>query len=431
MQPPVGHDLLMFIRTNRGFFARLAQVLSGISFPVSTKGNSPGVKTNSRGGSTCYQSIRLLRFVALIASAALIAIPFHFAPTALGDSGSAHTRTSGDLSIILNGANPLQEECGEPFTDPGAIASNAAGKVIPVQVSGQVDWRTLGTYTLTYSAADDKDSTSIERTVNIVDTTPPEIALEGGKTMTVLCADTFAEPGASATDSCQGPLPVTISGSVNSNVPGTYQISYTATDAYNNTRTVTRSVIVGSIEDNPPTITLYGEVEMTVECGGNFTDPGATANTPCSGSVQVATSGSVDVYAPGNYNLIYSASNNELSADAPRVVSVVDTRAPLISLKGSSPMTLVRGSTFVDPGATAYDGCAGEFAATASGIVDHNRTGSYTITYTASDPSGNQATPLSRTVNVIDPPPTAAIHSRRWLIVASYLKARPALLVAP
>lgn len=423
----------MFNSKNRNLSVRFARLLSDISFRVSIKasGHLVVARKSSPARLTRYPSIRIPGFGALIVSAALIALLFHIASAALGDSGSAHTRTSGDLSIILNGANPLQEECGEPFSDPGAIASNSAGKVIPVRVSGQVDWHTPGTYTLTYLAADDRDSTSIERTVNIVDTTPPEIALEGGKTMTVSCADTFTEPGASASDSCQGPVPVTIAGSVNSSVPGTYEISYTATDAYNNTRTVTRSVIVGSIEDNPPTITLYGDVEMTVECGGNFTDPGATANTPCSGSVLVATSGSVDVYAPGNYNLIYSAANNELSADAPRVVSIVDTRAPLISLKGSSPMTLVRGSPFVDPGATAYDGCAGEFAATASGIVDHNRIGSYTITYTASDPSGNQATPLSRTVNVIDPPPTAAIHSRRWLIVASYLKARPALLVAP
>jgi hypothetical protein len=391
--------------------------------------------------STSYPTLKFAHFVALIAAAALIGVFFHFAPSASighgtvhraslnngpratrfafplsGADGPANTRTSGDLSIVLNGANPLQEECGETFSDPGATATNRAGRAVPVHVSGKVDSSTLGTYTLTYSAADARDSTSVERIVNIVDTSPPGIVLEGASTMTLSCGEAFVEPGAYGTDSCQGRLPVTISGSVNPDLQGTYPISYTATDAHNNTKTVTRNVIVGSTEDSPPTIRLNGDAEMTIECGGNFADPGAMANAPCSGALPVTTSGTVDVYAPGDYNLTYSASNNELTADAPRIVYVADTTPPLISLNGNNPMTIVRGNTFTDPGATARDGCAGVFAATAAGNVDSNRIGSYTITYTATDPSGNQATPVRRTVNVVDSAQMTAIHYPLWLI---------------
>lgn len=331
------------------------------------------------------------------------------------DDGAKTTMTSGDLSISLNGANPLKAECGESFSDPGATAINGAGKAVPVEVSGNVDTATLGTYTLTYTAVDEKDSASAERTVTVVDTTAPEIILKGGKTMTVNCGEPWVEPGASALDSCQGSVPVAISGSIDPNIQGRYTISYTAGDAGNNTRTVTREVIVGSIEDNPPTITLAGRAAMTIECGSSFIDPGATATTPCSGAVLVVTSGTVDAHTVGSYIITYAASSGELRAEAARTVSVVDTTAPVISLTGDNPLTISRGSIFKDPGAIAEDACAGAFAATATSTVDPNTIGSYTITYTASDPSGNQATPVKRTVNVVEAKQTPAQKTAAWL----------------
>ncbi|HEY8188909.1 MAG TPA: DUF5011 domain-containing protein [Pyrinomonadaceae bacterium] len=309
---------------------------------------------------------------------------------------------SGPISISLIGSNPLKTECQESFVDPGATAVDSAGKNIPVEVSGNVDTATLGTYTLTYTAADAQDSASAERTVNVVDTIAPVIALKGGRTTTAKCGETFVDPGASALDSCAGSVPVTISGSVDSNIQGKYTITYMAVDASNNTRTVTRTVIVGSIEDNPPTIQVEGRSIMTIECGSSFTDPGATAFAPCSGSVPVSTSGAVDPGTIGDYTIKYAAAVGELKSESARVVSVVDTQAPIIALNGDDPLTVLQHSKFSDPGAIARDGCAGEFAANASSNVDPNRIGTYTITYTASDPSGNEATPVKRRVDVVD-----------------------------
>jgi hypothetical protein len=310
----------------------------------------------------------------------------------------------GEISISLSGANPLKTECGETFSDPGAVATTSAGKFVPVQVSGKVDTTTLGNYTLTYTASDDKDSASIERTVMVVDTTPPVISLKGGKTTTVNCGESFVEPGASALDSCQGSVPVTISGTIDSNVQGRYTITYTAVDASNNTRTVTREVIVGSVEDNPPTISLVGRPVMTIECGSGFSDPGVSATTPCSGPVPVVTSGTVDARTVGSYTITYAAANAELKSEAARSVTVIDTTAPVISINGDSPLTVTVRSVFKDPGAIARDGCAGDFPAAAVSTVDSNTIGSYTVTYTASDPSGNQAAPVKRTVNVVEAP---------------------------
>ena len=69
----------------------------------------------------------------------------------------------------------------------------------------------------------------------------------------------------------------------------------------------------------------------------------------------------------------------------------------MITVLGANPVTVEAGTTYNDAGATA-DG--GE-AVTASGTVDTNTVGVYTIYYSASDDNGNQAS-ATRTVNVVD-----------------------------
>jgi len=149
---------------------------------------------------------------------------------------------------------------------------------------------------------------------------------------------------------------------------------------------------------------LNGSNPMTVECHTSFTDPGATANDGCAGDLtsSIAVSGTVDPNVVGNYTLTYTVSDGSHTTSTTRTVHVVDTTPPTITINGANPMTVECHTSFSDPGATASDGCAGSFPANASGAVNVNVPGTYTITYTASDPSGNPATPQTRTVNVVD-----------------------------
>src|SRR5207248_492544 len=54
-----------------------------------------------------------------------------------------------------------------------------------------------------------------------------------------------------------------------------------------------------------------------------------------------------------------------------------------------------------DPGATAFDSCAGSLPVTTNSTVNPNAVGLYSISYIATDPSGNSTTNL-RTVRVVD-----------------------------
>jgi len=141
-----------------------------------------------------------------------------------------------------------------------------------------------------------------------------------------------------------------------------------------------------------------------VECHDAFSDPGATASDACAGDLtsSIIVSGSVNPNVVGSYTLTYTVSDGSHTATANRTVNVVDTIPPVITVNGANPMTVECHTSFSDPGATANDGCAGSFPASASGTVNVNVPGTYTIIYNASDPSGNPASPMTRTVNVVD-----------------------------
>jgi len=157
-----------------------------------------------------------------------------------------------------------------------------------------------------------------------------------------------------------------------------------------------------SFEDTTaPVIALTGDNPITIEVGGSFTDPGATATDNYDTTITVT--GSVDVNTVGTYTITYSADDcSGNTASSTRTVNVVDTTAPVIALTGDNPITIEVGGSFTDPGATATDNYDQNISVTTTGSVDINTVGTYTITYSAEDSSGNTAPTATRTVNVVD-----------------------------
>jgi hypothetical protein len=141
-----------------------------------------------------------------------------------------------------------------------------------------------------------------------------------------------------ASDNCGG-VAVTRSGVPAGNVfpKGTTEITYTATDAAGNTATATQTVTVS--DTTPPVLTLNGASAVTVECHTSFTDLRASATDNCDSSVLVAVAGTVDVNTPGAYTLTYSAHDaaGNAATAVQRVVTVVDTTAPVITTNGQTP----------------------------------------------------------------------------------------------
>ena len=105
------------------------------------------------------------------------------------------------------------------------------------------------------NAANDQNSETISYT-NMADITPPVITLNGVNSITLTQGETYTELGATAIDYWDNvTVPVTISGTVNTNVVGTYTITYTAQDASGHQSTATRTVhVIAAAVNHPPEI---------------------------------------------------------------------------------------------------------------------------------------------------------------------------------
>ncbi|MFA5934805.1 MAG: ice-binding family protein [Candidatus Paceibacterota bacterium] len=175
-------------------------------------------------------------------------------------------------------------------------------------------------------------------------------------------------------------------------------LSQTAVTFIGNNISTTYSLI----DTNAPVITLDG-VTPNIAIGGVYIELGATATDDIDVPFPATPSGSVNTVVIGAYIITYNATDSSGNVATPvtRTVNVIDGNIPVITLNGvTSDITV--GGIYTELGATALDDIDGSFAATSSGTVDTNTVGAYIITYTAMDSSGNVATPVTRTVNVIE-----------------------------
>ena len=254
-------------------------------------------------------------------------------------------------------------------------------------------------------------STSAVLPETVTDDQAPVSTLIGPNPFTVECHTPYSEPGATATDLCAGDLTNAIvkTGSVNPNLVGVYTVRYNVSDPSGNP-SVELTRIVTVVDSTPPTISLIGASPVSVECHSTFVDPGATANDICAGELtgSILVNGNVNADVVGTYVVHYEVTDQSgNTVEATRTVNVIDTTPPRICLVGANSFTVECHTTFADPGAVATDLCDITLtASTASGNVDINIPGDYVITYSASDSSNNPATPVTRTVHVVDTTPS-------------------------
>ena len=78
-----------------------------------------------------------------------------------------------------------------------------------------------------------------------------------------------------------------------------------------------------------------------------------------------------------------------------------DITPPVVTVTGTNPIDVTKDTLYTDRGATALDDVDGVIAVVTTGNADTSILGTYTLTYTATDSSGNVDT-KTRTVNVVD-----------------------------
>ena len=314
--------------------------------------------------------------------------------------------------ITLIGNNPMNISVNSVYSEPGANVTDLVEGDLThhLKISGSVDSSKVGSYSITYMASDSKGNaaTPVTRVVNVVDDAKPIITLKGTSPITIPANATYTDAGATASDAVDGDLTAQIItvNSVDTTKPGTYTVTYNVTDkAGNAAKEVTRTVIV--TDQSKPVLTLTGGDKQTVPANQPYVDPGFAATDAVDGDLtkQVTVTGTVDVTKPGAYDLTYTitdAAGNTTTLI--RTVTVVDDAKPIITLKGTSPITVPANAAYTDAGATASDAVDGDLTAQIITVnaVDTTKPGTYTVTYNVTDKAGNAAVEVTRTVVVTD-----------------------------
>jgi len=324
--------------------------------------------------------------------------------------------------ITLKGNPDLILAQDTNYAEAGAIANDLRDGVVHVVITGSVDTSKVGTYTVTYTATDKAGNKATKmRTVTVVlppDTIKPVITLKGASTITLTVGESYQEQGARAMDDRDGNLELNIhiNGTVNTQVPGTYAITYSVSDVAGNSASVTRSVIVkaivGPIDNVKPVITLKGNITRVVTLGSTYVDAGATAFDTVDGDIsnKIAINSTVNTAVIGNYTVTYTVSDlaGNVADTVTRAVVVKavlspDNQAPVITLNGKETMLVVIGTAYSEPGYSAIDDRDGDISSAVKviGSVNTAVIGTYVIKYAVEDSAGNGIT-KTRTVIVGD-----------------------------
>ncbi len=239
----------------------------------------------------------------------------------------------------------------------------------------------------------------------------PTITLVGASTMNLGNGRPFIDPGATAQYAQDGNLTnkIVTTGTVNSSTPGSYKITYTVTDSSKKTASVSRTVRVQ--KNTKPTLTLIGSSTITLALGAPFVDPGIKSSDVEDGDLtnKIVTTGTVNSSTPGTYKITYTVTDSAgLTHTISRTVRVQKNARPTIKLIGSSTVSTLIGTSFIDPGATAYDTEDGDLTnkIVITGKLSTSTLGKYQLTYTVTD-SLKLSASVRRTVLVVKELPTS------------------------
>jgi uncharacterized protein YegL len=253
---------------------------------------------------------------------------------------------------------------------------------------------------------------------NAVTNQRPVITLIGANPIVLTLNANFTDPGATALDPENGNITsqIVANGTVNTSIPGTYQIVYTVNDLDGFPAIPVTRLVQVALPDNTdniaPVITLIGSSTIKHLINTPFTDPGATAFDTEDGVItyKITKSGSVNTNQVGSYVLTYRVTDSLGLAALPvvRIVDVVQSLIdpgvdrPVITLKGLAAFSVAKNSNFIDPGATAMDPTEGDISnrIVVTGVVNTAVPGSYVLQYNVTNSTGQSAVTVVRIVTV-------------------------------
>ena len=247
-----------------------------------------------------------------------------------------------------------------------------------------------------------------------------QLQLNGAREMRHEFSEAFTDPGASCTFNGMFGQPksvdVTVSGTVDTEKLGTYQLTYkaqyemdfgffTLTCQANDTR----SVVVA--DTKAPEIRLTTNPDYYTLPGGTYQEEGFAAFDNHDGDITDLVE-RIQTQDQVTYRVTDASGN---TTQVVRKIEYTDPIPPEITLLGQAHRMLQLHKPYEEAGFTAVDNCDGDLTqkVTVSGDVDTGKAGIYVLTYRVEDSYGNVAT-AQRTVFVSAQPPVPGVPHTQY-----------------
>jgi hypothetical protein len=323
----------------------------------------------------------------------------------------------GKPVITLLGSNSIIIPRGTTYSDAGATALDTQGNNISylILVSNQVNTTVTGTYTVTYNVIDQEGNSAVPvtRIVQVI----------GNGPRTIIMNDTVASSGLSTYSGRQIQAEYVTNSSIlvgkqfdiimvklkkKGSPDGNVNIGI-----FNPDLSVKKTF--GTIDVNALTST-YSDFMFELPSGLTYQiQPGYLVGVKFTGGdnsnyVAVMTDRTNSFDMDRSYRTYYTTAwKKALSDDLTMILARTYYLGPKLTLLGSDPVIIQRGSIYHDAGATAIDNVDGNITSSivVSNPVDTSVLGNYSIIYSVSNKAGNESAQGTRLVKIVNYLPTS------------------------
>ena len=246
------------------------------------------------------------------------------------------------------------------------------------------------------------------------------ITLTGDQDIFLEFGEEFTEPGATAKfwtdDGSVEPfyVDVVVKGNVDTSTIGTYELTYTARHKGASDKEIRRVHVTDSVF---PEIILAGDPSMLTPFGETYQEEGFTAKDNYDGDItaRVIRHETADLVT---YTVTDTAGN---MTTVTRQIRYGDSIPPEMILKGEQHVVIKAGESYIDPGCTAKDNMDGNLTSgiIPEGTIDFYMPGTYELTYTVTDASGNEGM-IVRTVEVQPQPAQTDLSAKNKVVYLTF-----------
>lgn len=233
---------------------------------------------------------------------------------------------------VISGVSDKSVQLGAGFNPLAGVTAydQEDGAISNVTVSGSVNTNAAGNYTLTYTVRDSGGLTATKTCViTVVAPVNAAPVLNGVGNKTIELGDSFdALAGVTAYDAEDGAITnITVTGTVDTNVAGSYTLNYSVSDSAGKTTAKSCVVTVRAPYVNTPPV-ISGVADRSIALNSAFDAlAGVSAGDAEDGAINgITVTGTVNTAVAGDYPLTYSVvDSNGLSASASCVITVLNS----------------------------------------------------------------------------------------------------------